>query len=69
MFTVLYYKLEYLVVGADHFPTVMSDVHDILELNRPSQHEISKAAILGLNKPGNVVVKKNHMKKPEGMHR
>jgi len=50
----------------------MSDVHDILELSRGGTQEISKASILGLNKPNHGAVKKKEkegMKRPEGMHR
>lgn len=49
----------------------MSDVHDILELERPGTPEISKASILGL-RTNNVAVKKKEkegMRRPEGMHR
>ena len=49
----------------------MSDVHDILELERPNTPEISKAAILGLRN-SHVPIKKKEkegMRRPEGMHR
>ncbi|KAA0201959.1 hypothetical protein HAZT_HAZT007005 [Hyalella azteca] len=49
----------------------MSDVHDILELERPNSPEISKAAILGLRSNAVPVKKKEKdvMRRPEGMHR
>ncbi|KAF2358537.1 DNA helicase Pif1-like [Trinorchestia longiramus] len=49
----------------------MSDVHDILELDRPNAVEISKASILGLRTSAVPVKKKEKevMKRPEGMHR
>ena len=49
----------------------MSDVHDILELERPATPEISKDAILGIKKevPFKKKKEKEGMKRPEGMHR
>lgn len=47
----------------------MSDVRDILELDRPNTPEISKAAILGIRSNVPKKKEKEGMRRPEGMHR